>query len=76
MQLNYQSMIAAANDWGPEHDENRRWFLAGWRDEEAGELHANAPEGTHETNMGPWCGYNSGVCAYREARKELEDTFH
>jgi hypothetical protein len=58
--------INAANSWGPEDDPYRRWFLAGWSDEEARELNTNSPQGDHQSNPGPWAAYLSGVIAFRE----------
>lgn len=60
------AMIEAADDWGPSSDPSRRWFIAGWCDERDGMLYSNKPTGDHQTNVEDWCGYNSGVIAYRE----------
>ena len=66
--IDYQDMLIAANDWGPENDPERRWFLAGWRDYADQCPGTNCP--TSEDGDGhfnaPWCAYNSGIITARE----------
>jgi hypothetical protein len=61
----YAEMLAAADDWGPQHDPERRWFLAGWRDQIDGRRGENRPP---ETELAALCGYNSGVIAARDGQ--------
>ena len=71
----YLAMIEAANKWGPETDPDRRWFLAGWRDQADGAPSTNKPEGNFLSNMGPWAAYNSGIVAAREPNG-IPETVH
>lgn len=63
--INLDLAIKAANEWGPENDPDRRWFLAGWSDEEAWEPNKNCPSGNYQSNTSSWAAYNSGVIACR-----------
>ena len=63
MRDSYTEMLTAANNWGPSNDPNRRWFLAGYRDQLDGVKGEEAPTGSAITNMSEWAAYNSGVVA-------------
>lgn len=65
MPTDYLNMIEAADKWGPPNDPERRWFLAGWRDEKDSVPRDNAPPGNYATNQASWAAYNSGVVAAR-----------
>ena len=58
----YTAMIEAADDWGPADDDERRWFLAGWRDEADRRPNENRPP---EETVAAVCAYYSGVIAAR-----------
>lgn len=56
-------MIAAADAWGPRNDPERRWFVAGWRDQADDCFGENRPPDEETAAL---CGYYSGVIAARD----------
>lgn len=60
----HELMLIYADDWGPRSDPDRRWFLAGWRDQGDGQA-LGANRDPSETTASR-CAYNSGWVASRE----------